>query len=79
MIGRNANQISEATIHFGNLNFVLNGEEEMGRALEARPLPPRSLNTIARAHGGPRVILNPEAITCFGSLNFIISNNDEMV
>jgi hypothetical protein len=42
-------------------------------------LPPRSLNTIARAHDSPRVIINPGAIACFGSLNFVISNNDEMV
>jgi hypothetical protein len=43
MAGRDVDRIPEATIHFGNLNFVLNNKEEISRAPEARTLHPRSL------------------------------------
>jgi hypothetical protein len=38
-------------MHFGNLNFILNGEGEMVWDLEVRPLLPRNLETIMEAIG----------------------------
>jgi hypothetical protein len=58
MAGHDVDRSPEAAIHFENLNFILDGEGEMARAPEARPLLSRSLDTTTRAHGGP-VSLTP--------------------
>lgn len=74
-----AERVPKAMIHFENLNFILDGNEKRVRALKVRPLPPRSLNAIARAHGVPCVVLTPGAIARFMSLGFVINNDDDAV
>lgn len=79
MVGCDVEWVPKAVIRFGNLNFVLDGNEKRVRALKVRPLPPRSLNATAMARGGPCVILTPGAIARFVSLDFVINNDDNAV
>lgn len=66
-------------IHFESLNFSFNGEVEAVRASEAQSSPSRSLSTTIGAKGGPGINFTTGATFHFGSLDFIINREGDMV
>jgi hypothetical protein len=66
-------------IHFESLNFSFNGEVEAVRASEAQSPPSRSLSTTIGAKGGPSINFTTGATFHFGSLDFIINREGDMV